>query len=136
MLKKILLTVAGSCLLLASALHADHHRYVTAMKAIAGGMKPTNVALGSGDMATVKANAEGLASNFAVLAGWWEGRGSDAAAKLADEAKGAAEALGKAAAANNADGAKAAMGTLGGTCKSCHTAHRVKNADDSWGFKN
>lgn len=135
MLKKILLTAAGACLLLTSALVADHHHYVGAMKGVAKNMKPTNVALESGDMATVKSNAAALSHDFAVMAAWWEGRGTTAAVKLADQGHEGAMALEKAAMAGDAAAAKEAMGMISGTCKSCHTAHRVKNDDGSWGFK-
>ncbi len=135
MSKKVLLTAAGACLLLTSALTANHHHFVPAMKGVGGKMKPTNVALGSGDMATVKENAASIAQNFAIIAAWFEGRGNAGAVKIADEAHEGAVALGKAAAAGDAAAAKAAMGTIGGTCKSCHTAYRVKNADGSYGFK-
>ena len=136
LLKKILLTAAGACLLLSSALFADHHRYVNHMKAVAKNMKPTNVALQSGDMDTVRKNANMMANHFASIGAWWEGRGSEAAAKISDEAHDAAVELRKAAVDKNAEAAKAAMGKLGGTCKSCHSAHRTKNEDGTFGFKN
>lgn len=135
MLKKILLTTAGACLLLATGAVANHHHYVGAMKGVAKRMKPTNEALASGDMDTVKENANELAHNFAVMAAWWEGRGTTAAVKLSDEGHEGAKALHQAAMDGDAAAAKAAMGTIGGTCKACHSAHRVKNADGSWGFK-
>lgn len=135
MLKKMLLTAVGACLLMTSALVANHHHFVGAMKGVAKHMKPTNVAIESGDMDTVKENAEALAKNFAIMAAWWEGRGTDSAWKIADTAHEGAMELHSAADAGDAAAAKAAMGKIGGTCKSCHMAHRVKNDDGSFGFK-
>ena len=136
MIRKLLLAACGASLLFAAALVANHHHYQTAMKGVAAIMKPTNVALESADMATVQKNAATLVREYTVMAAWWEGRGSEAATKIADEGIQAATAMGKAASAGDAAGAKAAMATLSGTCKGCHSSHRTKNDDGSFGFKN
>jgi cytochrome c556 len=86
-------------------------------------------------MDTVKKNANALNRNFTIMAAWWEGRGSADAFKMADMAAKASAKLRKAANDGDAAAAQAAMGEIRGSCKSCHTAHRVKNDDGSWGFK-
>ena len=133
--RKSVIAAAILTLILAGGLYANHHLYVGAMKGVAKVMKPTGAALGSGDMDTVKKNANAMARNFAIMAAWWEGRGTAAASKLADQAMKDAVALRKAANGGDAAGAKAAMGRIQGSCKACHSAHRVKNDDGSWGFK-
>lgn len=134
-LRKISLLAALVSLLTAGALFANHHRYVNAMKGVAGAMKPTGTALESGDMDAARKGANQMARNFALMAAWWEGRGTAAAAKLAETAMQDAAALRKAAAAGDAAAAKAAFSAVRGSCKACHSAHRVKNDDGSWGFK-
>ncbi len=122
-------------LLVTGALMANHHTYVKAMKAVGKAAGPTGKALQGGDMDTVKKNANTLARNFTIMAAWWEGRGSSSAFKMADMAAKSAVDLRKAANQGDAAAAQAAFGEIRGSCKSCHTAHRVKNDDGSWGFK-
>lgn len=134
-LRKISILLALVSLLTAGTLLANHHHYVNAMKGVAGAMKPTGAGLESGDMDAVKKGANQMARNFALMAAWWEGRGTTAAVKLADAAMQDAVALRKAAAAGDAAAAKEAFSAVRGSCKACHSAHRVKNDDGSWGFK-
>lgn len=136
MQRKYLVFAALVSLFVAGALFANHHTYVNAMKAVGGAMGPTGKALEGGDMDAVKKNANTLARNFTIMAAWWEGHGSSSAFKMADAAAKSAVSLRRAANQGDAAAAKAAFGEIRGSCKSCHTAHRVKNDDGSWGFKN
>ena len=135
-MKKIALALAALSLMVAGTLLANHHTYVTAMKGVGGLMGSTGKALEGGDMAAVETNAAALNQHLTVMAAWWEGRGSSAAFKLAEAAANSADAMGKAAGSGDGDAAKAAFGEIRGSCKTCHDAHRVKNDDGSWGFKN
>lgn len=134
--RKIFVAVAVFSLIVTGALLANHHTYVNAMKAAAKVTGPTGKALEGGDMDTVKRNAAVMARNFTIMAAWWEGRGSSSAFKMSEAAAQSAIALRKAANSGDAAAAKAAFDEIRGSCKSCHTAHRVKNDDGSWGFKN
>ena len=129
----ILLVIAS--LAVVGGLFADHHHFVNAMKGVGGVMKSTGEAVESGDMDTVKKNANQMARNFALMAAWFEGRGTTAAVKLADAAMQDAVAMRKAANAGDAAAVKEAFSGVRGSCKACHAAHRVKNDDGSYGFK-
>ena len=133
--RKYLLVAAVLSLVLTGTLLASHHTYVNAMKAVAKVAGPTGKALQGGDMDTVKKNANTMARNFTVMAAWWEGRGTTAPFEIADLAAKSAVELRRAANSGNAAAAQTALGKIRGTCKSCHSAHRVKNDDGSWGFK-
>ena len=133
--RKFSVALAVLSLIVTGALFANHHTYVKAMKGAAAVAGPTGKALEAGDMDTVKKNANTMARNFTIMAAWWEGRGSSSAFKMADMAAKASVDLRKAANSGDAAAAKAAFGEIRGSCKSCHTAHRVKNDDGSWGFK-
>lgn len=135
MFRNYLLGAAVLSLLFAGGLLAAHHTYVNSMKAVAKVTGPTAKAVAAGDLDTAKKNANVLARNFTVMAAWWEGRGSSSAFKLADGAAKAAVNLRKAANSGDKDAAMAAMGEIRGSCKACHSTHRVKNEDGSWGFK-
>ena len=135
MFRKYLIGVAILSLVLTGTLLANHHTYVNAMKAAAKVTGPTGKAIEAGDMDTVKKNANAMNRNYTIMAAWWEGRGSTAAFKLAEASAKAAVDLRKAANQGDKAAAQAAFGKIRGGCKSCHTAHRVKNADGSWGFK-
>lgn len=134
--RKQLAVLAILSLLVTGALMANHHTYVKAMKAVGGATGATGKALEAGDMDTVKKNAAVMARNFTIMAAWWEGRGSSSAFGMSEAAAKAAVDLRKAANSGDATAAKAAFEQVRGSCKSCHTAHRVKNDDGSWGFKN
>lgn len=133
--RKYFVIAAVFSLITTGALMANHHTYVNAMKAAANVTGPTGKALEGGDMDTVKKNAGVMARNFTIMAAWWEGRGSSSAFNMSEAAAKASRDLRTAANAGDAAAANAAFGEIRGSCKSCHTAHRVKNADGSWGFK-
>jgi len=59
----------------------------------------------------------------------WESRNFQDAVAWTREAIAHAGDLKASADANNAEGVSAAMSKLGGTCKSCHTAHREEIPD-------
>ena len=133
--RKLFAALAVLSLIATGALYANHHTYVKAMKGVASVAGPTGKALEGGDMDTVKKNANAMVRNFTIMAAWWEGRGSSSAFKMAEAAAKSAAKLRRAANSGDAAAAKAAFGEVRGSCKSCHTAHRVKNDDGSWGFK-
>ena len=86
-------------------------------------------AIPAGDMKVVSENAGILADVLPTTVSFWEHKNmTDAVGWTKEGAQHAAD-LKKAADANDADGVRAAMSKLGGTCKSCHTAHREEIPD-------
>ncbi|MDX2178739.1 MAG: hypothetical protein SFV18_04035 [Bryobacteraceae bacterium] len=79
---------------------------------------------GAGDMKAVSDGAAMLIEVLPTTVAAWEKRNMADAVGWTKEGIGHAKDLKAAADANNADGVRAAMSKLGGTCKSCHTAHR------------
>lgn len=80
-------------------------------------------------------NAEELAKLYGSMGEYWAKKSVDDAAKWSAEGKTAATEL--ASAAKSGDGAKAdaAFKAVGGTCRSCHTAHREKLPDGTYKIK-
>lgn len=78
----------------------------------------------AGDMKTVSEGAAMLVEVFPTTIAAWEKRNMADAVTWTKEATQHAADLKKAADANDAEAMRAAAGKLGGTCKSCHTAHR------------
>lgn len=128
--------IPTAALLCAMTLSAEDNPQFT------GWMKTTGAAMGdlrkldpkTGDKA-VKA-AEDLKVVFDSLIGFWTKRGgADDAVKISEEGKAAAALLATAAGSGDAAKAADAFKTLGGTCKSCHDAHRVKIGANKYDFK-
>lgn len=114
---------------------ADSPHYVHAMKGVAGAQKATGQAIESGDMDAAKMHAAALEYHFRAMAGFWEGRGTADAVGISEDGIAGAEALAGALGAGDKDSAMEALGQVRGTCKACHSEHRTKDADGSWGFK-
>jgi hypothetical protein len=86
-------------------------------------------AIPAGDMKVVSENAGILAEVLPTTVAAWEKRSMTDAVGWTKEGAVYAADLKKAADANDADGVRTAMSKLGGTCKSCHTAHREEIPD-------
>ena len=80
-------------------------------------------------------NAEQLVRLYASTHQFWARRNVEDAVKWAEEGKAAATELAAAAKAGDAAKAEAAFKALGGTCRSCHTAHREKLPDGTYRIK-
>ena len=80
--------------------------------------------------AAVQMDAQTLADIFGKVQEYWTKTDTGDAAGLAKSAQDASMTLKAAAAAGNWAEADAAMKTIGGTCGSCHTAHRGEKTPD------
>ncbi|MBC7925955.1 MAG: cytochrome c [Bryobacteraceae bacterium] len=84
----------------------------------------------------VAASAEKIAVLNDQSRGFWVQRGgSEDAVKWSDEGKSAALELAAAARSGDVTAASSAFTKVGGTCKSCHDAHREKLADGTYKIK-
>lgn len=130
MTKKLILCLSAalSLTLMADELHEPMEKVGKANGALRKGA-------GAGDMKIVSENAAILAEVFPTTIAAWEARKMPDAVQMTKDAAAAAAAVKKAADANDADGLRAALGTLGGTCKSCHTAHREDLGDRKYKIK-
>ena len=80
--------------------------------------------------AAVQMDAQTLADIFQKVQGYWAKSNTSDAMGIAKTAQDASVTLKAAAAAGNWDEAAVAMKTIGGTCASCHTAHRGEKQPD------
>ena len=79
--------------------------------------------------------AERIAGAYEEMIGFWRQRTADDAVKDSVQGKAAAVALASAANAGDADKVATALSTLGGTCKSCHAAHRESLSEGKYRIK-
>lgn len=79
----------------------------------------------------LEASAKRMAALYKEVEGFWAKR-SAVGASSTKEGHAAALALAKAAAGNDQAGVAAASKQLGGTCRSCHDAHREKISDTEY----
>lgn len=82
----------------------------------------------------VAANAKSLAAISKDVAVYWGNR-DPVAGKTAEELQKAALALAEAAAAGNTAGAQEQQKIIGGSCRSCHNAHRERLPDGTYKIK-
>ncbi len=85
--------------------------------------------------ADVEKNATEMQATAKQLAAFWKTRNSEVAMKSSYENLKGAEAVAVASKANNAEGVAAGMKMIGGSCKSCHDAHREKVGPDQYKIK-
>jgi cytochrome c556 len=83
----------------------------------------------------IAADAASLRTLFGQVEAFWKERKTEDAVKFAGAAQAAATEIETAAKGHNDAGIAAARKTLTGQCQACHTAHRDKMADGSWGIK-
>lgn len=101
-------------------------------------MKDTNAAVRSlkdnveaKNWAGAATDAAKLKTLFAETQAFWEKKGAADAVTAAKAGASAAADLETAAKAKNAEGVVTAQKALGGTCKTCHDAHRERLPDGS-----
>lgn len=82
----------------------------------------------------VEASAKRLAALYKEVAAFWGPR-SEIGKKTTDDIQSGAEALAQATAAGDAAAATAAGRTIGGSCRSCHDAHREKISETEYKIK-
>ena len=83
----------------------------------------------------VASNAEELVKLYGSMHQFWVQRNVEDAVKWTDEGKAAATELAAAAKAGDTAKAESAFKAVGGTCRSCHTAHREKLPDGTYKIK-
>jgi cytochrome c556 len=134
--------VAGMVMLLAGAaagaqapVEKAPETYVKLMRQIAPTAQGVAKKVEAKDHAGIAADAASLRALFAEVETFWKARKTEDAVKFAAAAQAAATEMETAAKAGNESGIQAARKTLTGQCQACHTAHRDKMADGSWGIK-
>ena len=107
-----------------------------------GWMKQTNKNFASAQKAVAAKNAadtsaagDKMSELFEHVRSHFEGHKMADAIGVAKTAHDAAKDLSAEAKAGNWDKASADLKTIGGTCQTCHAAHRVKKADGSYEMK-
>ena len=106
--------------------------YQAAMKSLgtANGALRGNIT--AKDYPAIEANAATMRASFTVADAFWKGKKVEDAIKLTTEGlKGTAD-LAAAAKAKNDEGIVAARGTIGATCRGCHSVHRDELPDKTY----
>jgi len=104
--------------------------YVGWMRSVSLSSNSLKKSIGDKQADAVQMDAQTLADIFGRVEEYWAKSNTADAVGLAKSAQNAAMSLKAAAAAGNWAEADAAMKTIGGTCGSCHTAHRGEKTPD------
>ena len=99
------------------------------MKKAGRGVKALKRQLKVQDGAGAAKSAKAVATHFETMQKLWAADSITDAADWSTEASAAASDVASKAASEDWAGAQAAVKTLGGTCRSCHRAHRGKKKD-------
>ncbi len=135
-MKKTFVSGLAGMLLGASMLMAlDEKELTKKMKAAGEHMNAIRKAMQGGAMPDVAMHAKGMVEALDGTEGFWKDRKMDDAVKFNADGLEGAKALVKAAEANDTAAARAAAGKMGGSCKSCHEAHREKVSDGVYKIK-
>jgi cytochrome c556 len=125
------LLALGACALTATA---QDDSFAAGMKSVGGAsgeLRKMEKKTGPGAVTA----AEKIAGVYENMIGFWRQRNAADAVKASEAGKAAAVELASAANAGDAQKAAAAFDALGGTCKSCHEAHRERLADGKYSVK-
>lgn len=112
----------------------DEKQFAEHMKTIQKNMGEVKKGL-EGNAADAVAPAQAIAKAFKASNGYWKANKVTDAMDWTKEASSNAELIAKSAKKGDVEAAKAAFGKVGGSCKTCHTAHREKAADGSYKIK-
>jgi ankyrin repeat protein len=104
--------------------------YVGWMRSVSLSSSSLKKSIADKQAGAVQMDAQTLADIFGRVEEYWAKSNTADAVGLAKSAQNAAMSLQTAAAAGNWAEADAAMKTIGGTCGSCHTAHRGEKTPD------
>jgi len=104
--------------------------YVKAMKAIGDANGKLRPLVTAKDYDGIAAAAAGLKPSVATAAKFWADKKVEDAAKLSSDVVKAVGDLETAAKAKDDAGIAAAAGVIGGSCRTCHTAHRTEKLPD------
>jgi len=119
----------------ATAAEKPSPEYVKAMKDLGAVAQVLTKAGATDDLPTVLKAAETAKVAFTVTLNYWKGTAANDAKTVADAGLKAASDIWVAANLNSPDGVEAATKEMMDTCRTCHTAHREKLDDGSFGIK-
>ena len=126
--------VLGLCVVTAAREKAPEE-YMKAMKDINAANGALRKDVMAKDYDAIAKDAAALKAPLEAGAKFWAAKKVDDATKWANDDLKAAADLEAAAKAKNDDGIAAASKAIGGSCTTCHTAHRTKNADGTYEIK-
>jgi cytochrome c556 len=127
-------TFLALSLLFAVTLSAQDDEFVSGMKTTKAAMDALQkMEKKTGPQAV--AAGEKLGSVYENMIPFWRQRMAADAVKWSEEGKSAAVMFASAASADDGEKAAAALKTIGGTCKSCHDAHREKTPEGKYKIK-
>jgi cytochrome c556 len=127
----VLVLLAGAAF---TAVAQEYPEFVATMKATAGAMDAWRKAEKKTGPQAVRI-AERLGGAYEQMLPFWRQRNAADAVKMTEAGKAAAAEMAAAANAGDAEKAEEAFKTIGGTCKSCHEAHREKSEDGKYRIK-
>lgn len=135
-MKKTFLCGLVGALLGASMLVAlDEKELTKKMKSAGEHMNAIRKSMGAKAMADVAMHAKGMAEALDGTESFWTDRKMDDAVKFSRDGLAGAQDLAKAAEANDEAAVRTASSKMGGSCKSCHEAHREKVSDGVYKIK-
>ena len=133
---RMLATAAiGSLLILPAVGAIDEAEFANLMKQAGKLNGATKKAIDAGDGATITANAAEYSRIAKPVADFYKAKHVADAVEFANTMDSSAQKLAAAGKAGNMADAGAAFQAVTGTCAGCHNAHRIKNADGTYGFK-
>jgi len=127
-------SMLGLCVVTAAREKAPE-AYVKAMKDIDAANKALAGHVTAKDYDAIAKDAAAFKAPLEAGAKFWESKKDAEAAGWANAALKAAGELEAAAKAKNDEGIMTARRAVGGSCRTCHTAHRQQNPDGSYEIK-
>ena len=136
----VTLTLGGVCAGVSVAAQAPGaavsvEQLAMAMKQIQQSNGAMQKAAKSGDLMAAGAEAKTLVTQFTLVERFWMQHKKDDAIKLAAQARTGASDVVAAAAAGDQAKAQMAAGSVGQTCKQCHSVHREGDAQTGFRVK-
>ena len=131
MRKLIYVLPLAACLAFAQDEKAHH----AAMEVADGAMKEIQCGAKAGDGAAVAKAAAKIHAAFPEVEKFWTAKGSEVGIKASKDSLAASKVLADTAASSTPEELMGKVKMLGGSCRSCHTQHRDKNAEGKYIFK-
>ena len=128
-------SVIALCGLTLMANEKPPEAYVNAMKAVNTANASLRGNVTAKNYEGIAKDAASLKAAFTTVEQWWTAKKTDDAIAAAKAAVKGATDLEAAANAKSDEGITAAQRAIGGTCMSCHTAHRERLADGTFEIK-
>ena len=134
-MKKTTMGLLGCAALLGVAFAHEHEEFEAWMKQTTASFSSLQKTVAAKNGPDTAAAAERLAELFDHVKVHFEDHKMADGINLAKTGHDTAKDLAVVAKSGDWDKAVADLKTIGGTCQSCHTAHRVKNPDGTYGMK-